>query len=543
MAEKDSRLKRLWRDLQILLDEDVAGLVGWRQRMHRFVHFWAMVVRSFIRNRCPVRASALAYATLLALIPMLAVVAGVTSTFLKQEGEEKIDAFIEKFVASVTPPALLTTNLTAVRTNISVNLTNVVLTNTVTQVQRGVAGVEDPLPVAAGEAGGAGAETNVVQITTAATATNETVIPSFLRHEDVVDARKTVARRINDFIQNTRSGTLGITGSIVLLFVAISMLSRIEVTFNDIWGVSRGRSWFMRIVLYWGVITLAPLLVVIAIGLATGPHLERTREFLVFSPFLASLLFRFLPIAMLAVTFAAFYMLMPNTKVHWQAALAGGVVAGMLFHLNNSFSVLYVSRVVSNSKIYGGLGLVPVFMIGLYFSWLLLLFGAQVAYAWQNRESYLEQRRSDTVNQRGREFVALRLMTAIGQRFGEGQPPPTLSELSKQLCVPSRLARQVLQALGGARLVLEVWGTETAYAPARPLESITCHDVLQALRATNGHDLATRDEPAREEVFGEFARIQEAERRAATAVSLLALVNRTRPAALPENTTAGRTGK
>ena len=69
----------------------------------------------------------------------------------------------------------------------------------------------------------------------------------------------------------------------------------------------------------------------------------------------------------LCLTFAVFYALMPNTKVHWQAALAGGLAGGILFHLNNVVSVLYVSRVVSNSKIYGSLGLVPVFMIGAVF--------------------------------------------------------------------------------------------------------------------------------------------------------------------------------
>ena len=146
------------------------------------------------------------------------------------------------------------------------------------------------------------------------------------------------------------------TGSILLIFAAISMLSRIEDTFNDIWGVARGRSWFMRIVLYWGVISLAPMLLVVALGLATGPHLEGTRKLLTTMPFVGHFIFQFLPVVVLCLTFAVFYALMPNTKVHWQAALAGGLAGGILFHLNNVVSVLYVSRVVSNSKIYGSLG-------------------------------------------------------------------------------------------------------------------------------------------------------------------------------------------
>ena len=219
-------------------------------------------------------------------------------------------------------------------------------------------------------------------------------------------------------------------------------------------------------------------------------------------------------------------MLVPNTKVRWRAAVVGGLVGGILFHLNNLVSVLYVSRVVSNSKIYGSLALVPVFMIGLYFSWLILLFGAQVAYAFQNRSTYLEEKQIENINQRGREFVSFRLMTCIGLRFGRGEPPSNVIEIGKELGVPTRLVSQVMQTLCAARLVVEVAGAEPSYVPARPLETITCHDILLAMRASQGQELATRDEPTRLEVYGEFNRIQEAERHAASAVSLLALVNR-----------------
>jgi membrane protein len=188
--------------------------------------------------------------------------------------------------------------------------------------------------------------------------------------------------------------------------------------------------------------------------------------------------------------------------------------------------VLYVSRVVSYSKIYGSLGLVPVFMVGLYFGWLILLFGSQVAYAYQNRASYVEEKQLEHVNQRGREFVALRLMTCVGQRFVRGEPPPGVVEMGKQLCIPTRLIQQIMETLCAARLVVEAAGSESAYLPARPLETITCHDLLQALRASQGHELATRDEPTRHEVYGEFQRIEEAEREAASSVNMLILVHR-----------------
>jgi membrane protein len=510
MEKKPSRLQSLLEKARILLDERGLRAGARDPRWHRFIHFWVLVWISFTRNRCPVRASALAYGSLLALIPMLAVVMSITSTFLKSEGEERIDQFIVKLVASVTPPAEVGTN----------TLT------TPDAFAEETPGVGTNAPATNSPVGTPPAVTR----TGGETATNAPALTEFAQDQKTVAARKSIARDIHEFIQNTRSGTLGLTGSVLLIFVAISMLSRIEDTFNDIWGVARGRSWFMRIVLYWGVLTLAPVLLVVALGLATGSHLETTKHLVATMPyvghFLLELGFVLLPILVLSLTFGLLYMLMPNTSVHWQAALAGGSIAGVLFHLNNEVSVLYVSRVVSNSRIYGSLGLVPVFMIGLYLSWLILLFGAQVAYAFQNRASYAEEKQLENINQRGREFIALRLMTVVGQRFVQGEPPPSLVELGEALSVPTRLIRQLMQTLMAARLVVEASGNEPAYVPARPLETITCHDLLLALRATQGQELATRDEPTRAEVLSEYERIQAAERQAAASVTMLALVSR-----------------
>jgi membrane protein len=513
-----AKYRKLRKEAVSLWDESALASQDPLSRVAKFFHFWILAWKSFTRNRCPVRASALAYVTLLALIPMLAVVVSITSTFLKKEGEDKIDEFIIKIVASVTPPAeLISTNAPSGETNSVVIDTNSVgsSTNSLRADTSPTSPQQTNYPVFSSHSTNSSSRT-----------VDTNALPAFVRDAEAVKARKTVARNINQFIQNTRSGTLGVTGGVLLIFAAISMLTRIEDTLNDIWGVARGRSWFMRIILYWGVISLAPLLLVVALGLSSGPHLESTKNLLTTMPFFGNLLFRALPVLMLCLTFAVFYMLMPNTKVRLDAALVGGFVGGLLFHLNNAISVLYVSRVVSNSKIYGSLGLVPVFMIGLYFSWLLLLFGAQVAYAFQNRATYVEERQVENVNQRGREFVALRLMTAIGQRFLTGGPPPSVVELGQELCVPTRLIQRTMLTLAAARLVVEAAGQEPAYLPARPLEQRTCHDVLLAMRASQGHEMATRDEPARSEVYGEFNRIQEAERHAADSVTLLALATR-----------------
>jgi len=467
--------------------------------LERFTHFWVLVTRQFVQHRCLIRASALSYSTLLALIPMLAVAIGVTSSLLKEQNEDQYYSYIEKFVANFTPPDYLSTNAVATSAN-------------------------------AGSVANSAAGEMAVQIpgTTNSLATDSINAPPPATTTEI-SSRKKIAHQIRDFVQNTQSGTLGVTGMVVLVFIAISMLSRVEETFNDIWGVARGRNWLWRIVLYWTTITLGPLLLVAAIGLAGSAHLQATKNILG-QTVAGNLFFEFIPLVVLWFTFALIYLLVPNTKVKFSAALVGGIVAGTLWHLNNVFGFLYVSRVVTNSKIYGSLGLLPVFMAGLYLSWLILLFGAQIAYAFQNRAAYLQDKLADNVNQRGREFVALRLMTCLGQRFQNALPPATVNEMSAELAVPSRLTQQVLRTLAYAHLVTEVAGTENCYLPARPLETINAHDILLALRAGHGQELPVNTAPALAEIYGEFARIEEAERRAASAISLLALVQRMAPA-------------
>jgi membrane protein len=467
-------------------------------RLEQFAHFCVLAGKSFVRNRCPVRAAALSFATLLALIPMLAVAISVTSSILKAQGEQEIYAAIDKIVSNIMPPATAKADSHGVSLNVSPLSIAVTPTNSV---------VSESEPVTAAMAG---TTNNLVSDTPAVS----------------VSVQKEAARKIHDFVQSTQSGTLGVVGMLLLLVVAIQMLVNIEETFNDIWGVTRGRNWISRIILYWTTLTLGPLLLAGALALAGSPHFQATKG-AVSGTLIGNFIFELLPLVVLWLLFALIYQLVPNTKIHFGAALIGGIAGGSLWHLNNVFGFLFVSRVFTNSKIYGSLYLVPVFMAGLYFSWLILLFGAQIAYAFQNRKAYLQDKLVENVNQRGREFVALRLMTCIGQRFQSGQPPVTLEKVSAELGVPSRLAQQVLQTLLTAKLVVETGGREPGYAPARPLEAITAHHVLHALRTGGGQELPMRDGPVRAEVLGEFARIEEAERTAADSLTLLALVNRT----------------
>lgn len=437
-------------------------------RLLRFAHFWLLVGKSFARNRCPVRASALAFSTLLALIPMLAVVFGIATSILKGQGEDRARLLVDKIVFAI-------------------------------------------VPYSASEAqpqDGQNAEARKL-------------------HDDAV-------QKITEFISKAQSGAVGVTGMIALVVVALTMLMRIEATFNDIWGVTRGRSWYTQIVLYWAVISLGPLLLITALALTGGGQVQQTRQWLEQLPVVGSLtlkfLLKFLPFAVLTVMFAMFYQLMPNTRVRPQAAFAGGLVAGLLWQMNSWLGFLFISRVTSNNAIYGSVGMIPVIMIGLYFGWLILLFGAQVAYAFQNRQAYLAEKQAESVNQRGRELTALRIMAAAGRHFEEGRPASSVNQFAALLGVPTKLVSQLLEVLLRAGLVVETHDRESGYAPARPLNQITAHDVLQAFRAGQGQDFAERERAADLPVLNEFDRICQAEHSAAGSVTVHDLVAQTKNA-------------
>jgi membrane protein len=286
------------------------------------------------------------------------------------------------------------------------------------------------------------------------------------------------------------------------------------------------------IIQYWAAVSLGPVVLVLVLGLTTGPLFKDTTRSLEHWPWLGSFVFHLLPFVVLSLAFGLFYQLIPNTRVQPQAALVGGIVGGTLWQLNNKLSVLYVSKAVSYSQIYGSISIIPLFLIGMYFSWLILLFGAQVAYAFQNRQSYLQERQAEGVNQRGREFVALRMMTLLAQHFQRGDKPPGVNLIATTLGVPSRLISQLVQPLVCAKLIVEVADREISYTPARPLDQITAHDIIVALRAGQGMELETRDDGSRERVREKFDSIYESERETARAVTLEMLANGEPPASV-----------
>src|ERR1051325_6348261 len=184
MAKQKSRLQTLRESIRSLLDEGTFRSADEPSRLYKFAHFWVLVWKSFVRNRCPIRASALSFTTLLALIPLLAVAISVTGGLLKKEGEEEIYRFIDNFVSTIVPPAIVT-NAPPVSSDTSLTV------------------IDELINTNADSRTFEKAQTNqaaAVSITTNA--------PSGER----IAVQKEAAQSIHSFIQNIRGGTLGCSG-------------------------------------------------------------------------------------------------------------------------------------------------------------------------------------------------------------------------------------------------------------------------------------------------------------------------------------------
>jgi membrane protein len=565
-----SKLRKLQEEAQAFLHERTLPVAddGELGRFRNVLLFCARVYHGFVRNRCPSRAAALSYTNLLALVPLLAVVVSVSATFIKSQGPQSIQDWIREAIVRVAPMLGLKEAAEEVTPFAAEDLRDRDFENIVTRLETGSSPLSrylwdsrfvpdtkniitnQTLPLDQRKHALVAEFNKVVQgsdifeaqrfskialskRTRALLDQNPTgeelaqlnhslLSDAYPLGEDPIDA---ASSQITDFVSNFQSGRLGVSAVLALIFVAISLLSTIETTFNDMWGVTRGRGWFSRVVQYWAALTLGPMFLFSALTLTTWAKISH--DVVEQLPLVRILVPFIVPLVILSAGCALLYLVMPNTRVPWVAAILGGLTAGALLQLNSLFNVMYVSRVLTYRQIYGSMAALPLFLLGLYFAWLLVLLGAQVTYTFQNRQAYIQERKAETINQRGREFVAVRLMTCVAQRFHDAEKPPTANEMAEHLRIPLRLVGHVITALTTASLVLEVSGREVGYAPGRPLHQITVRDILDALRVRQGQELAIcKEDTAAPVLQREFQTIEHAWAKAAGGLTLEDLVNR-----------------
>jgi len=295
-----------------------------------------------------------------------------------------------------------------------------------------------------------------------------------------------LVRIFDEMITSSRSGAVGIFGALTLIVIVLQLFTSVETTFNEIWGVRRGRSWLMRIVFYWTILTLGALFFfAAATGLSATALLATFAEKLPFGQHVRETLTLLMPLgstALMIFTLTIFYRTIPNTRVLWRAAFIGAVVVGLLILLNNFLAFLYFKRVLLTRSLYGSLGIGLVLMLGLYVFWFFVLLGGTVSYAAQNVHFRNSQAAWNSLSEGLRERLTLVVLLVIGRRFESCQPPWTTTQLSEVLKVPSQIVNECVNRLVLMNLITPISSAESheiaqvRYQPSRPLSRVTLRD-------------------------------------------------------------------
>ncbi len=281
---------------------------------------------------------------------------------------------------------------------------------------------------------------------------------------------------LDQFVRNTAA--LSAVGIVGLALTAILLLSTIESALNTIFRVARTRGLGPRLLVFWTVITLGPLLLGASFSLST--YFFAATEWLGagLAPGIIGKLTLFAPTLILMVLLALFYITIPNRPVGCRGAIAGAVAAGLMIALLRKVFGLYVASFPTYENIYGALSALPIFLIWMYLSWSVVLFGAVLTATigeWQangGRAPRSFQRPGSKLT------IAVSVLAALNARRKRGGGAAYRRLLSVAGTTDESLER-LLMTLGNAGYVERT--ARDHWVLARDLEAVTLHDLYRTL--------------------------------------------------------------
>ncbi len=311
-----------------------------------------------------------------------------------------------------------------------------------------------------------------------------------------------MTKQVIDLVENVKVGALGGISLAFFIYTAISMVQKIEESFNYVWHVAKRMNFARRMVEYFVVLLTGPVLIVIAIGMMASLKSNTIIQLLLGFEFLGPILVatsKLTPYLIITAVFTFLYMYMPNTRVRFRSALIGGIAAGFSWA---SVGVIFATFVVYSTRtqlIYSGFAIVITTLIWLYVNWLILLIGAQLAFYHQNPAYLRIGRREPRISNAMRERLALNVMYLIGDAFREGRSGETLRTLAAHMKIPSVTLRPIIDGLETEHL-LTTTGKEELL-PGREMSRMQLSDILAVVRE-HGETGSYRDPQWEESVLG-----------------------------------------
>jgi membrane protein len=263
------------------------------------------------------------------------------------------------------------------------------------------------------------------------------------------------------------TGGLNIVSFAWLVVAALSLALTIEKSLNEIWGFVGERRLLRRIAIYWSMLTLGPLLIGLSIYATRQVGVDSAIQELAIS----------VAGPLLALYFM--YQLMPSAPVHPLSAIAGAFAAAVLLQGASWLFGLYLTHAIGYEKLYGNLGLIPVFLFWLWINWVIVLVGAEVGYSLQNLDRLTaEERRRHGAPFIHPGLVALGLVLHAARAFHSGKGPVDADDLAESSGLPDRLWLRLVNLLRDRGILVEAGPDGSRFIPGRPLDALPVEEVF-----------------------------------------------------------------
>lgn len=314
----------------------------------------------------------------------------------------------------------------------------------------------------------------------------KTVEDNYPGHEEIVTQ---IIGYSNTLLENTRGGLIAGVGVLLLFWVLIKVLGHIEGAFNDIWNVRKHRSIIRKFSDYLSIVVVCTIGLIIYNSLTVfiSSQIEYVIDRLYLSGLRGPLMeigVRTISILVIWGVFMFIYIVVPNTRVGIKSSFVGGAVAGTIYQIVQWVYIGFQIGVAKYNAIYGSFAALPMFLIWIHMSWVILLFGAEIAFAFENVKRHESEIESKNISWYNKKRLALLVAHRVVKNFAKGGRPLTAPGIAEDLGMPVRLVRQILSDLveaGAFSKTESEDAQETGFQPACDIDLFTVKCVLDTM--------------------------------------------------------------
>lgn len=293
---------------------------------------------------------------------------------------------------------------------------------------------------------------------------------------------------VNKFFAGVNKGSVTLFSVVIVLWAALALLSTIEKTFNNIWHVPRGRNFLNRIINYWAILTLGPLL--LALGVYASAQYAALAQLQKTLPTVVSYI-------VAIVAFFFLYFVLPNTKVQAKAAIWGAAISALIWTVAKWGFAQYVTEFIPYSKVYGVVGLIPLGVFWIFITWHIVLFGLQLTFTTQHLRS-LDAAEIAGAQKTEDYFIAndltvIKIVREIAVAFMKNQAPVPPEVICSKLDIPPEFGDKILGHLVNSGLIAKTSEPTVGFLPVKDPENIRLSDIADAVAAA-GFAQSTTDQ-------------------------------------------------